>query len=418
MSTTDTSPRGAQATDGNTADDAGDDAVVQDAPVVARAAHDGRQRHFPCRSCGSQLAVAVGATLLRCPACGAEEAIPLSEAAIRERSLDDWQPPDHGRGLDRDDHVPLVCAGCGAAVDALPEIANKPCPYCGGHLQRKDLGDSIKPEAVVPFRLDAKAAETAIRRWIAKLWFAPNDLKDLSHLEGFRDVYLPWFTFDTHTVSHYKGEAGHHYYVTVGSGKNRRTVRRTRWHWRSGVHEEFIDDELVMATPVSGTDRSWKTQAAKPYGPELLAGTTALRATSDPKRGWQEAKATIESRLYATCTRKIGGDTQRRVSVVTAHRGITWKLVLLPRWEGGYRYRNRRFTITVNGQTGVVQGARPWSVTKFVLLGVSVAVVIAIVVVVVLMQQRQEAAIPAWQPHSSPPSSQPWSPPHDLPVER
>jgi len=389
------------------------DEVVHEAPVLARAASDGKQRHFPCRSCGSQLVIAPGATLLRCAACGAEEAVPLSEQAIRERALDDWQPPDHGKGLGRDDHVPLVCAGCGAAVDALPEIANQPCPYCGGHLERKALKDGIAPEAVVPFRLDRAAAEQAIRTWIAKLWFAPNDLKQLSHLEGFRDVYLPWFTFDSHTVSHYQGEAGHHYYVTVGSGKNRRTVRRTRWSWRSGVHEEFIDDELVPATPVSGSERSWKTQAAKPYTPELLAGTTALRATSDPKRGWSEAKAAIEGRLYQTCCRKIGGDTQRSVRVVTAHRGITWKLVLLPRWEGGYRYRNRRFTITVNGQSGAVQGARPWSVAKFVALGVTIAVLIAIIVVAVMLHNA--APVGTSSPYA-PPSTPTY--PLDIPVER
>ena len=361
-----------------------DEPVAEEAPVLTRAADDGRQRHFPCATCGSQLIVAPGATVLRCPACGAEEAIPLSPEAIREQALEEWQPPAPVLGLGDTAHVPLVCAGCGAAVDGLPAIAAQPCPYCGGHLQRKELPDSIRPEAVVPFLLDRKGAETAIKEWIRKRWFAPSDLNHLVHLEGFRDVYLPFFTFDSHTVSHYSGQAGHHYYMTVGSGKNRRQQRRTRWTSRSGVHEYFIDDELVPAAAISSGDRSWRTSSAKAYVPAQLAGTTALRAERDPQEGWREAKSAIEARLYGICCGKIGGDVQRSVQVVTAHRGIAWKLILLPRWEGGYRYRQRRFVLTVNGQNGAVQGDRPWSrwkVTGAVLFVLALLAVVAFVVI-------------------------------------
>jgi predicted RNA-binding Zn-ribbon protein involved in translation (DUF1610 family) len=391
--------------DGETSE--GGEAMVREEPTVTRAVADGRERHFPCRSCGSQLEVAPGATVLRCLSCGATEEVPLTAAAITEKSLNEYVPPIRKKGFGDTGLVAMRCAGCGATVQAPPNTVTVPCAYCGGHLEGRSTDeDAIQPDGVVPFRLDQQAAERAVRTWISKLWFAPSDLKNLTAFEVFRDCYLPYFTFDTHTCSHYEGEAGEHYYVTVGSGKNRRQVRRTRWYWRSGVHEQFFDDYLIPASPTASGDERWNTGQAKPYQAALLAGTTTRCATIRPDAGWRDAKRQIEAELYATCKRRIGGDEQRRVSVVTAHSGVTWKLLLVPRWEGGFRYRKGRFVLSVNGQNGVVKGDRPWSVWKItaaVLLTLLIVGCIALAVYFNERRPRHEAT----QFPSPPPSQMP-----------
>jgi hypothetical protein len=369
------------------------------------------------------MVVKPGADVLRCAACGTEDAIPLSKEAITEQSLKDFISPVRDKGLHAPDRVSLTCAGCGAVVDAMPAVATQPCTYCGGHLENRERRDeTITPEAVVPFSLDRRAAETALRTWIAKLWFAPSELKRLSNLDTFNDRFLPFFTFDSHTLSHYEGQAGHHYWVTTGSGKNQRRVRRTRWHWRSGVHEAFFDDTLVTAGVVGSGDTKWQTAAAKPYDPARLAGVTALRATREPDKAWPEAKKEMESIIYTACKRRIGGDTQRFVTVTTAHHGVTWKLVLMPRWEGGFRYKNRRFRVTVNGQTGTVHGERPWSWVK---LTSAIIVGILIIIGIALMVSRGQSSQtysdyqePVIHPQVLPYPTTPIPDPVDIPVER
>ena len=70
------------------------------------------------------------------------------------------------------------------------------------------------------------------------------------------------------------------------------------------------------------------------------------------------------------------------------HRGITFKLVLLPRWQAGYRYRGQPFAVLVNGQTAVVEGDRPWSRWKIAL---TVLAGIAVIVVVVVLANLRSA---------------------------
>lgn len=356
-------------------------------PVITGQMHTGPagqrqgERSFPCSSCGADLVYQPGASELTCPYCQHREVIPRDGRSIREFALADYVPPpkpiDTGRGL-----VQMACVACAAQIEVPPETAAKPCPYCGGTLLAKTQSEAAAAaqaacEAILPFVIARDQAERAVQTWLQSLWFAPNDLRRAVTFERFTSLYQPWWTFDSHTLSHWSGEAGYHYTVSVGEGQNRRTEQRTRWVSREGVYEEFIDDLPVPA----GEFREWRDgfdfQRLVPYEPSFLAGHSATTATRDPQRGWTDAKQRMEAQLAETCRQAVGGDTQRNVEVVTAHRAVTYKLILLPRWQGGFRYRGRAFVIAVNGQTGGVVGDRPYSTAKITLAVIAGLAVLA-----------------------------------------
>ena len=75
----------------------------------------------------------------------------------------------------------------------------------------------------------------------------------------------------------------------------------------------------------------------------------------------------------------IGGDRQRISSVDTDVSAVTFKHVLLPVWLAAYKYRGKSYRFVVNGQTGRVQGERPYSFWKIAGAVALVAVALAIV---------------------------------------
>jgi hypothetical protein len=57
-------------------------------------------------------------------------------------------------------------------------------------------------------------------------------------------------------------------------------------------------------------------------------------------------------------------------------RNETFKHVILPIWMAAYRYNGKSYRFLVNGQTGEVQGERPWSVWKIAFAVILAATII------------------------------------------
>jgi DNA-directed RNA polymerase subunit RPC12/RpoP len=358
-----------------------DEEVVVEELVIDRPDDDARERHFPCKQCGANLIWQTGAQSLTCPYCGQVEAMPQDEGAIAEYSFNDYlatESKEQGLGLDVRD---VRCRGCGAQVELAGEVAVQDCPFCGSTvLDEEALEAGIRPEAVIPFQLDRDQARAAFLAWVRSRWFAPSRLKNEARAERFKGVYRPWWTFDSHTLSHWTGQAGHYYYVTRTRTRNGKTEtyrkRKTRWVSRSGTYEQFFDDQLACGFSHDGlTAEGYRLDAARPYASEVLAGFIAERYERDPQEAWVEARAAIEHEIHAACKRRLGGDTQRMFRCHTAHRGITFKLMLLPAWHSTYRFGDKTYRAVVNGQTGAVTGERPWSWLKIGLLVLAVVAV-------------------------------------------
>ena len=92
----------------------------------------------------------------------------------------------------------------------------------------------------------------------------------------------------------------------------------------------------------------------------------------------ETARRIMENQIRAAVRQDIGGDEQRIHSLDTTMRNVTFKHVLLPVWVSAFRYNNKVYRFLINGQTGEVQGKRPYSWFKIIglLLGIAAAIFI------------------------------------------
>ena len=77
----------------------------------------------------------------------------------------------------------------------------------------------------------------------------------------------------------------------------------------------------------------------------------------------------MEPAIDAAIQRDIGGDAQRIHAQQTVVDDIRFKHLLMPVWIGSYRFGGKPYQIVVNGQTGEVEGDRPWSAWKIAFRG-------------------------------------------------
>jgi len=161
-------------------------------------------------------------------------------------------------------------------------------------------------------------------------------------------------------------------------------VQKVRWNPASGRVARFFDDVLVLASrslPKRFTDalQPWDLSALVPYAPEFLAGFRAEGYQVPLEDGFTEARGHMDAIIERDVRFDIGGDRQRVHDIQTRISDVTFKHILLPVWLAAYKYNGKTYRFVVNGQTGRVQGERPWSAIKIAIAVVLGAIVAAAV---------------------------------------
>ena len=340
------------------------------------------RKDYPCENCGALLAFKPGAEVLACDYCGHENPIQIEPIEVTENHLDSaLQDLESNHTVE---HIAAIkCNSCAAEFTLAKNETAGRCPFCAVPVVVDPVQvRRLAPDAILPFKLSAKDARAATKRWLKRSWLAPEAMRRHTTADDqFKGVYLPYWTYDADTATRYQGFRGDTYTVTVGSGENRRTETRVRWTPKSGRVAQFFDDVLVPSShslPHKYLSRltPWDLENQKPYADEYLAGYISEAYQVPLAEGFTEAKRIMQVAIERDVRRSIGGDRQRITRLDTHYDDTTFKHVLLPTYLSAFRWKDRLYRFVVNARTGEVQGERPtswWKVALLVVLGLVVA---------------------------------------------
>lgn len=350
------------------------------------------QQHFPCEQCGADLIYQPGSESLACNYCGHQNNIRPSQEVIREYSFEQALRAIETAKLRPLDNTQVIkCPNCAATFELIPNRHAGDCPFCGTPVVTgTEQARLFQPKSLLPFLITEKDARASFDRWISGLWFAPSALKNKAKRdEKLLGIYIPYWTYDSHTDTFYRGERGIIYYerqlVTVMvDGRPRQQVQnvpRIRWTPVSGRVRLFFDDVLVGAThtlPRTILDRlePWDLPNLVPYNESYLSGFQSEIYQIDLDEGFGLARDIMDNRIYNAVISDIGGDQQRVHNLQTGHHAITFKHLLLPVWSAAFRYSGKTYRFVINGRNGKTQGERPYSIVKIAMAALLGAVLV------------------------------------------
>lgn len=350
------------------------------------------QHDYPCIQCGALLSYAPGTTYLKCEYCGEQNRI--------EQTLETVVETDYVDALkslpeSRENAVSLAvkCETCAAEFEFDANVHADECPFCGTRIVVETHEHRhIQPAGLLPFKIDAKQATASYRRWLKGLWFAPGKLKKYAREENtLNGIYVPYWTYDCHTYTRYRGQRGTAYQVPVSVTEvvNGRRVQRTRyvtkirWNNVSGTVSRDFDDVLVFAgkslpRSLARELAPWDIENIIPYREEYLSGFRSEIYSVDIKDGFAVAQELMKPTLQSDVRSDIGGDRQRIQSMDTHYSETHYKHILLPFWSAGFRFRKKSYKILVNGRTGEVQGERPYSMIKILFAAITALILVIV----------------------------------------
>ena len=351
-----------------------------------------------CPGCGAMLYYKPGSHTLQCDHCGQTSAIDTGKTDdIVAVDLDDFVA---GIDVERQSDIikTVQCNNCGSQTLLDSFVSSDKCAFCTAPLVLKLDGGKqyVPPHYVLPFDVTREQGIVYFNKWLKGLWWAPNDLaaKVNGSASALTGVYLPYFTYDTDTVTDYTGERGDYYYTTetyteTVNGKSQtrtRQVRHTRWSSASGtVHCDFNDLEVPASKSLPektlGKLGPWNFAKLKKFNEGYLSGFRSETYQLDPESGFEKAQEQTVPTINNAICNDIGGDEQRIGDTDTTYSNNAIKYMVLPVWVSAYTYKSKLYQFTVNASTGEVIGARPVSVIKIVL---AVLLVLALIAVGVL----------------------------------
>ena len=334
--------------------------------------------NFTCPSCGAPQKFSPATGKLTCEFCSTQTSIDTSKKIIHEYDFHDavsTLEAEESKVITKE----VSCKKCGGSFTLTPYSFSSNCPYCDTPAIT-DFIQEITPESLVPFSITQKDAHSRFTKWIGSRWFAPNAFK--KYLDGDKKLtgyYLPYWTYDSDTVSNYQGLRGDVYYVTVTktvveNGRQRKIrVQEPRINWTpaSGIVYVSFDDVTIGASKtisraILDSLEPWDTTRLMPFDEKYLSGFEAEEYTIGLDNGFEFAKAKMSFKIEKNIRQDIGGDQQQIHSVNTQHNNVTYKNVLLPVWTASFQWKNKTYNYAINALTGKVVGERPYSVTKIV----------------------------------------------------
>jgi hypothetical protein len=357
------------------------------------------QKHA-CPACGAQAEWNPGKQKLVCPFCGTESPYVIDRDTGKVVELDLVtalrELPEEERGWQVATRS-VQCQSCRAVMVFSGDRVGQNCEFCGSPalVDYQEIKSPIRPQGVLPFRVDRNKVRDDIRGWWRSKWFAPGRLSRTALVDTVHSLYIPYWTFDARVHCPWEAEAGYHYYVNVEGrdSKGNRVVRReqrVRWEAASGVVDHTFDDELVPGTTGVAIDllkqvEPFPTGDVVPYDTAFLSGHVVEHYQVVLLDAAQRSLEQMQAKLFILCARQVPGDTQRNLQVFPEYSGRTFKHVLVPVWLLKYDFGSKPYQVLVNGYTGAIAGRHPYSVWKIALL--VLAAVLAVLVLIAIDSQ-------------------------------
>ena len=151
---------------------------------------------YKCPCCDGGIEFHSGAQKMKCPYCDTEfdvDDVVAYQQAVSEDAADDmtWQT-DAGQQWMKDEAQGLrtyVCRTCAGEIITDATTGATHCPYCGNPVvMMHQFKGSLKPDYVIPFKLDKNHAVSALKHYYEGKKLLPNAFTDENHIEEIQGV--------------------------------------------------------------------------------------------------------------------------------------------------------------------------------------------------------------------------------------
>ena len=323
---------------------------------------------YKCPCCAGAIEFNTQVQKMKCPYCDTEFEMEALLAYDQDLSTDgndqmDWnsEAAEWQEG-ETDGMRVYSCQSCGGEIIADENTAATSCPYCDNPVvMMGQFKGALKPEFVIPFKVDKAAAVAGLKNHLMGKKFLPKVFKDQNHLDEVKGVYVPFWLFDS------DAEGGVRYRCT-------RTFTRTEGNYRVTETQYFsvyregqiafdhvpVDGSTKMPDDLMESVGPFDFKDAVPFQTAYLAGYLAdkydVQSQDTIDRANQRVKESVDDVFRNTVQ---GYESVIKEGDNLRLHNATAKYALYPVWVLHTSWNGQNYLFGMNGQTGKFVGNLP-----------------------------------------------------------
>ncbi|MBR1738797.1 MAG: hypothetical protein IJ737_00740 [Ruminococcus sp.] len=325
-------------------------------------------QEYKCPCCDGAIRFDTAVQKMKCPYCDTEFEMETLLQYDQDLNTDDpvpltWEKSENEWDEGETEGMRIYhCESCGGEIIGDDSIAATKCPYCDNPvvMMGQFKGD-LKPDYIIPFKLDKKAATEGLKGHLLNKRFLPPVFKDKNHIDEVKGVYVPFWLFDTN------GSGGARYKATTVRSWSTGSYRYTETNYFSVYREGTIDFEKVaidgsskMPDDLMESVEPFDSKDILPFQTAYLAGYMADRydvnSDTSVKRANERVRNSIDDVFAKTVT---GYATVTPEGNNIRLKNAKAKYALYPVWVMHTSWNGENFLFAMNGQTGKFVGNLP-----------------------------------------------------------
>ena len=327
-----------------------------------------------CPCCGGAVEFDVGVQRLKCPYCDTEfDITAMPEDTANQVEQVNWNSQGSQWGAGETDGMNVyACNSCGGEIVADSTTGATACPYCGNQVvMQGQFSGALKPDLVIPFKLDKKAAKEALKKHFRGKKFVPKAFLAENKLDEVKGVYVPHWLFSCDAVVNatYQAEKYKHW----SDSKNEYTETTAYNVYRSGsigFDNVPVDGSTKMPDDLMESIEPFNLNEAVPFNTAYLAGYLADKYDVDVNQSMGRANERIQASALDAFEDTVEGYnavTPMQAAMQVANG--SYKYALYPVWILNVKWKGQNHTFAMNGQTGKFVGNIPTEEKKAKLIG-------------------------------------------------
>ena len=326
-------------------------------------------QEYKCPCCGGAIGFDSTLQKMKCPYCDTEfemDTLKGYDAQLKGEKADsmDWDAAA-GSNWQDDETAHLksyVCNSCGGEIVCDENTAATACPFCGNPVVvTGQFSGALRPDYVIPFKLDKKAAKAALMKFYSGKRLLPKVFKDQNHIDEIKGVYVPFWLFDADADADIRYRATQ---VRCWSDSEYDYTETSYFSVTRGGSLGFervpVDGSSKMADDLMESVEPFNFSEAVDFQTAYLAGFMADKYDVTAEESIDRANARIRKSTedaFAATVQGYSSVTPEGGSVRLQNGKAIY--ALYPVWLLNTSWNGNKYTFAMNGQTGKMVGDLP-----------------------------------------------------------